>query len=400
MTDGDDRTPQERVDADVRASGPPGGPGGPPAGAGAHGLDVAPPTCEACGRPMVRGTGDGKDLGPRGPVWLCNGGPGDERHPWVWREREVVSGAALQSGCDHSNTVFPTRPEPDAWYVCPDCGQRVGRRGGEIITVEENNRRAAAAARAKQVQVDSVFQARERMRAMLTRRGVRLHDDVLDELAQITSPPGVQWDQAERERATRRVLSAVQRFVREDAPIGAVLVACFTAVNAVLDFPGVDPLHSPGLESRSTDPPAVQDESLLDRAQVDIELGELKILAGERGLSRAFDWIVHHQNEADRVLVDYDPPPLDPDLARCARCIAQAEQRGVPYEEVFRANHDHSGAHVGPSTAPAEAVDIHVHEFEPTGSMDTGHSPPRRQWRCVCGETEWTDDPRGPEVTA
>lgn len=41
--------------------------------------------------------------------------------------------------CDHTNTRFPERPVPDAWYRCPDCGERVGRRGGRIITVAENN---------------------------------------------------------------------------------------------------------------------------------------------------------------------------------------------------------------------------------------------------------------------
>lgn len=587
MSDGDDRTPQERAGEDVRVSGPPGGPAGPPAGAerclhghlwserclickrepgeGAHALDVDPPQCELCGRAMVRGTGDGKDLGPIGPVWLCNGGPGKDRHRWVARERKAASGAALQElvdeadardpgvvtpegiqaaadavrrrdldpgeadgvdePCDHSNTPFPERPVADAWYVCPDCGQRVGRRGGEIITVEENNRRASAAARAKQVQVDSVFQARERMRAMLTRRGIRLHDDVLDELAQITSPPGVhvdgavviaemreevaahrdrnpsaipymgEWanrvagwadrldvtvqrDDEERGRAARRVLTVMREFLRPELPIGRTLVACMTAVNVVLDHVGVDPLRSPGLESPTTETPVVgqwsdrhevqvdavvgeirvrpsdlfaalaavapatvddtrdllremaadpdfaafmlaiplptatsglesrstdrpvHDESLLDRAQAYVELGDLKTIARDKGWHKAFDWIVHHQHEADRVMVDYDPPPLDRDLSRCEKCVLQAEQRGVPYEEVFRANHDTSGAHVGPDTLPPEAVDVHVHVFEPTGSMDTGHSPPRRQWRCVCGETEWTDDPRGPEVTA
>lgn len=41
--------------------------------------------------------------------------------------------------CTHENTRFPERPVPDAWYTCPDCGEKVGRRGGRIITVRENN---------------------------------------------------------------------------------------------------------------------------------------------------------------------------------------------------------------------------------------------------------------------
>lgn len=41
--------------------------------------------------------------------------------------------------CTHERTRFPIRPVPDAWYVCPDCGEKVGRRGGRIITIHENN---------------------------------------------------------------------------------------------------------------------------------------------------------------------------------------------------------------------------------------------------------------------
>lgn len=446
-------------------TGPPQGAAGPPA------ADVALAACPVCRRPMVRGQGNGDDLGPAGQtVWLCNGGPGEDRHPWVWRERVPVESpragvrvrevlaAILEAGglslpveteahlealiadprlhsmgvklpiyaptgvqrdpeeadgvdepCDHSNTVFPERPVVDAWYVCPDCGSRVGRRGGEIITIEENNRRA-------EIIADAGFQAQERMRAVLARRGIRLHDAALDELAQTASPPGVQWDDAERQRAARRVLASLREvgILDDELPIGRVLVACFSAANAVIDFPGTDPLDTSGLESRSTDAPLidaenmeepdprpVHDASLLDRAQAYVELGDLKTIARDKGWHKAFDWIVHHQNEADRVMVDYDPPPLDGDLLRCEKCILQSEQRGVPYADVYNANHDEDGAHVGPDTLPAEAVDHHVHRWEATGQMDTGHSPPRRHYVCICGEEEWTADPRGPEeVTA
>ncbi len=51
--------------------------------------------------------------------------------------------------CEHENVKWPTRPVPDAWYPCPDCGERVGQRGGRVVTVHENNE----AARRQQRQV-------------------------------------------------------------------------------------------------------------------------------------------------------------------------------------------------------------------------------------------------------
>lgn len=417
-------------------SGPPQGSAGPPA------ADVALAACPVCTRPMVRGEGNGDDLGPAGqPVWLCNGGPGEDRHPWAWRERTPVE--APQAGVlvrevlaailKQGGKSLPAETEAHLEALLADdrlrfMGVKLSIHAPtgvpldpEVAAAVEDHRAEVGREWLRELAFgsDMLFQTRERIRAMLTRRGIRLHDSVLDELAAMTSPPGVQWDDAERGRAAHRVLSALHEagVMDDELPIGRVLVACLSAVEAVIDFPGNDPLDSSGLESRSTDPEeaaaekvrgarpqhVTTDESsaLLDRAQAYVELGDLKTIARDKGWHKAFDWIVRHQNEADRVMVDFDPPPLDRDLSRCEKCILQADQRGVPYEDVYNANHDHSGAHVGPDTAPAEAVDHHVHRWEATGQMDTGHAPPRRHYVCFCGEEEWTSDPRGPEeVTA
>jgi hypothetical protein len=45
--------------------------------------------------------------------------------------------------CDHVNTMLPRRPIPDWTGKCPDCGERITRHEGRLITVRENNKRAA-----------------------------------------------------------------------------------------------------------------------------------------------------------------------------------------------------------------------------------------------------------------
>lgn len=61
------------------------------------------------------------------------------------RHQRSVDVSRWQEGhCTHEQTRFPVRPVPDAWYACPDCGQKVARRGGRIITVAENNARIEA----------------------------------------------------------------------------------------------------------------------------------------------------------------------------------------------------------------------------------------------------------------
>ena len=44
--------------------------------------------------------------------------------------------------CAHKNNGLPPEgrvPHPDSWYPCHDCGQKVARRKGGIITVAQNN---------------------------------------------------------------------------------------------------------------------------------------------------------------------------------------------------------------------------------------------------------------------
>jgi hypothetical protein len=101
--------------------------------------------------------------------------------------------------CLHERVRFPARPVPDAWYPCPDCGERVGRRGGRIITARESN----ALLDARRAHLDALARG-EVTDEMVERTALAMAANAFDE------PPWKEWpfpleDAVDRWRHAARV---------------------------------------------------------------------------------------------------------------------------------------------------------------------------------------------------